>query len=172
MLGRADAAIRLIEFSDFQCPFCRRLHQTLGALRARHPEVAVVYRHFPLAIHDQALPSAIAAECAGSQGRFEAYARLLFEKQDSLREGVFDRLAREAGVSDSARFAACRATRAPMATISRDIEAGEQLQIVGTPVLIIGDTVLVGAAPDSVLESRLSAALRALHPVRSTSEAR
>lgn len=172
VLGGSDAPIRLIEFSDFQCPFCRRLHQTLGALRARHPEVAVVYRHFPLAIHTEALPAAIAAECAGVQGRFESYAQLLFEQQDSLRDGIYDRLARQAGVSDSAQFAACRASRSPMPTISRDIEAGEQLQIVGTPVLIIGDTVLVGAAPDSVLEGRLAAALRAVHRARSPSATR
>ncbi len=92
--------------------------------------------------------------------------RTLFEEQDSLRDGIFEPLAADAGIADPVRFAACRANRTPMQRVSRDIEAGEQLEIVGTPVLIIGDTMLVGAMPDSLLEARLAPTIQAARATR------
>jgi len=108
VLGPLNASVRIVEFADFECPACRALQRTLRELRKRHPgTVAVIYRHYPLAGHFLAMPAAVAAECAAVQGRFESYADLLFEKQDSLNALSWSALAASAGVSDTARFETC-----------------------------------------------------------------
>jgi protein-disulfide isomerase len=146
----------LVEFSDFQCPYCKRLHGSLAQLLARHPgKVAVVYRHYPLVNHSLAFPAALAAECAGQQGRFPQYAALAFEKQDSLSFVTSDEIAERAGVPDLARFRSCRQDAATRAVIDRDIAAGEALHLQGTPGLLIDGKLLEGALPVDTLEAIL-----------------
>ena len=84
-MGPANAPVRILEFSDFQCPYCARLQPTLQAIRAKYPDrVAVVYRHFPLADHPHAMQAALASECAAAQGRFERFHDILFAAPDSI----------------------------------------------------------------------------------------
>lgn len=84
--GPATAPVTIVEFSDFQCPYCRIAWDTLRILRARYPtQVTLVYRHYPLqGIHPRALEAASAAECAGAQGLFERFHDVLFLRQESL----------------------------------------------------------------------------------------
>lgn len=146
-IGQRDARVVPVEFSDFQCPFCRRLHQSLEQLRTSNPaDVAVVFRHYPLASHYFALPSAIAAECAGRQGRFEQYAALLFQMQDSIGRVPFPVFASRSGVRDTVKFKSCLTDSTAVDAVKRDIAAGGTLPLHGTPGLIIGDT-LIEAAP-------------------------
>jgi protein-disulfide isomerase len=156
VIGRNDAPIRLIEFSDFQCPFCRQLQTTLRQLQVRHPEtVAIIYRHYPLAGHGLAYPGAIAAECAAAQGRFGEFVDLVFDQQDSLGRQSWGELAIRAGVRDSAMFQSCRRDASIKRRIDADIAAGRELQIAGTPALIVGTRLIFGALSLDTLERLL-----------------
>ena len=151
VLGAADAPVRIIAFSDFQCPFCARVNEGLERVRANDPQrVAVVFRHFPLeAIHPHAFAAANAAECAGAQGRFEPYHDALFAAQDSIGKRGWDGYAREAGVPDLAEFGRCVAEDRFRARIAADQKAGEKLGVSGTPSFIFEGRMITGAdAPD------------------------
>lgn len=157
-LGSADAPIQIIMFSDFECPFCAHAHRALGELRQRHPtQVAVVYRHFTLSSHRHARRAALAAECAGRQGRFEAYADGLFEQQDSIGSVPWETLAERAGVTDLPRFERCLEEREGESTVQRDQRDGVRIGVTGTPTFVIGDDVYVGSVDASVWEQRLRA---------------
>src|SRR5690606_14908791 len=84
-IGPSSAPVTIVEFSDFQCPFCSRAQPTLLELQKRYPsDVRIVFRHLPLDFHNQAFDAAVAAEAAHEQGRFDTYHRLLFENQKAL----------------------------------------------------------------------------------------
>jgi protein-disulfide isomerase len=161
-LGRRDAPVRIVEFSDFQCPFCARTQPVLDAVRRRHPDrVAVLYRHFPLdAIHPFARPAAAAAECAAGQGRFEQYADLLFAQQDSLGARTWASFAREAGVPDAAAFDRCMRDASTLPSVERDAKAGEAARVEVTPTLIINGTLHPGALSEAELEKLVAEAGR------------
>jgi protein-disulfide isomerase len=156
VLGEATAPLAIIEFSDFQCPFCRRLQKTIADELARHPgQVSVRYRHYPLIGHSLAFPAAVAAECAARQGHFESLANLIFQHQDSLASIGWTALARRAGVADTVSFALCRKDPEIQRRIAADVAAGQRLGLTGTPALVIGDQLVVGALPLDTLEALL-----------------
>jgi protein-disulfide isomerase len=160
-MGSANAPVIITEFSDFQCPFCRRMYDMLKQAEAANPErVAVVYRHYPLAMHHNAMPAAIAAECAAEQGRFAAMHDLLFEQQDSLGVKSWQAFAADAGVPDSARFTHCLASEAPRSVIARDTAAGNALHVTGTPTLIINDRKVPAVRDAAQLESYIDDAVK------------
>lgn len=148
-MGSATADFMILEFADFQCPACRLFSLTaIKPLRDQYPDdVAVVYRHWPLPYHPFAFAAAQASECAGAQGRFDAMHDTLFEHQDSIGRKPFDGFAREAGVPDSARFAACMAV--PDSSVaSSDARMVKSLGGVGTPTVLINGK-LLSSVPDS-----------------------
>ncbi|HEX8243101.1 MAG TPA: thioredoxin domain-containing protein [Longimicrobium sp.] len=159
-MGRKDAPVRIVEFSDFQCPFCARTQPVVDAVRRRHPErVAVLYRHFPLdAIHPHARPAAAAAECAGAQGRFEPFAALLFAQQDSLGAKPWARFAAEAGVRDGAAFERCLRDPRTQAAVDRDARAATETGVQVTPTLVINGTAYAGALSEAELEKLVAEA--------------
>jgi protein-disulfide isomerase len=158
-IGPADAAVTIIEFSDFQCPYCRVMAGRLRELRRKHPgEVALVYRHFPLSYHPYARSAARASVCADEQGRFEAFHDAVFARQDSLSEAAWPRLAKLAGVADAKRFDECLAGAASLARVERDVAAGRQLGISGTPSLLVNDALLTGGGLEA-LEEQVARAL-------------
>jgi protein-disulfide isomerase len=154
LLGRPDAPVKIVVFSDFQCPFCSTFHQTLQRVRARHPErVAVAYRHLPLdAIHPHARVAGLAAECAGEQGRFESYADLLFAQQDAIGRKEWSRFAAEARVPDVNSFDACMVEQRWADEIERDSRITRELNITVTPTFIINGTMIPGVTPEADLE--------------------
>lgn len=157
ILGASTAPTKLIEFSDFQCPFCREFQQTMREFQSRHPnDVAVVYRQFPLPIHAFAHEAAIASECAANEKRFPAFANLLFAEQDSLGSVPWTTFASRAGVQDTTRFKECMASAATAAEVDTDVAVGSRLGITGTPAIIVGDEMLIGALPLDTLESLVS----------------
>jgi protein-disulfide isomerase len=97
--------VRLLEFADFECPFCAQFNAALKALRERYPkQVALTYIHFPLPIHRFAEPAARASECADEQGRFEAMHDRLFEQQNLFGLKAWSDFADDAGVSNREAF--------------------------------------------------------------------
>lgn len=104
-LGSRDAPVVIVEFADFQCPFCAVAARSLRELRSRVDEVAILYRHFPLdAIHPHATDAAIAAECAAAQGMFEAYHDLLFAEQRAIGSIEWTDFGERAGVPSDVRI--------------------------------------------------------------------
>lgn len=139
--GPPNAPIKVVEFSDFQCPFCKRFaDETWHVVQNRFPnDVALIYRHWPLPMHRNAYAAARAAECAGEQGRFPAFHDLLFLKQDSIGTKPYTEFAVEARVPDIPAFNACNAKTERVAAIERDIAAARELNAHGTPTIIVND---------------------------------
>lgn len=152
-MGPADAAVTIVEFSDFQCPFCRVFAARLDTLRRKYPkDVAVLYRHYPLKGHAHAADAARASDCAARQGRFAAYHDALFAAQDSIGVVPWTRFAVAAAVADTVAFARCTAERGG-GQLARDSADARRLGVRGTPTIVIGGTRLVGAVESDTLEA-------------------
>lgn len=153
IIGSPDAPLKIVEFSDFQCPSCARSQVALEAIRAEHPDlVALVYRHFPLTdIHPHALPAAIAAECAGEQSRFGAYHDALFQHQDSIGAKPWRRYAEEVGVQDLDAFEKCVQAQRPRSRIASDMASAQGLSVSGTPTFIFRERMVSGTTSIPVL---------------------
>ena len=159
IIGSAEARVSIIEFSDFECPFCRQLHEAWRVLDERHPGLFNVrLRHYPLAGHVRAVDAAVAAECAGRQGRFGEFSKLLFEGQNDLRTVSWDSVAQVAGVANRQSFAECRSLVSTKSIIDVDIADGADLNIAGTPAFLIGDTLYTGVLPVDSLENEKKSA--------------
>lgn len=149
LVGEPTAVLKLVEFADFQCPACRALNRMVKQLSKEYPgKIAVSYHYVPLPYHAMAYPAARAAECAADQGRFEAYHNILFEKFDSLETVSFNALAKEVGVPELEKFAACNARTDPIPRVDSDRAlALDTLQIKGTPTVIVNGLMYSFAPP-------------------------
>jgi len=152
-MGPRDALVTIIEWGDYQCPACRGFESVLGKIKTAYPdEVAVLYRHWPLTLHDRAYPAARAAECASRQQSFAAYHALLYDNGDWMLasdvNGEFLKLAARANVPDLEAFGACIADSSPHPAIEADIAAVKRLGGRGTPTVLVNRT-LVAGVPDS-----------------------
>lgn len=142
-IGSASAAVTIVEFSDFQCPFCAQFYHEFESLRTAYGEsLALVYRNLPLPQHQYAFVAAVAAECAARQGRFESMYHALFDDQQSFGTRSMVSYARAAGVSDTASFASCLGSDAVARVVERDRDEIQGLGAGGTPTLFVnGETV-------------------------------
>lgn len=162
LLGPADAPLRIVEFSDFQCPFCATVRPELRKLQKEHPgKVAIVYRHLPLEkIHPHALLAANASECAGAQGRFEAYHDALFARQDSIGARDWRQYAEDARVSDLPEFERCVSERRYEARVADDMEEADRIGVRGTPTFIFDGKMVSGKDAPRQLSIWVSDALK------------
>ena len=138
--GATSARVVLIEYSDFQCPFCGRFaREILPQLESTYiapGRVLLAFKHLPLAIHDHALRAAVAAECAGEQGRFWEMHDKLFADQSHQDEGSLSRDGLEVGLNLNA-FSACLA--GPMvAAVSDGTETARSFSLSATPSFLLG----------------------------------
>ncbi len=177
IIGDPDAPITIIEFSDFQCPFCARFHtQTLPSILKEYVEqgkVRLVFRDFPIqSIHPNALPAAVAAECANDQGRFKGMHDILFDRQNEWSSldttgalAMFVQYASEVQLEQES-FSLCLTDGEQVAEIQRDIDDGRRYDVTGTPGFFIGNdeigyVVLKGAQPfenfERIIDSQLEA---------------
>jgi protein-disulfide isomerase len=143
-LGRADAPVTVVEFSDYQCPFCGRFFATvLPALKSEYIDagkVRYVFRDYPLEqLHPQARKAAEAAHCAGDEGRYWAMHDALFQNQRALTPPQLGEHARALGL-DSTRFAECLTSGRYAAQIERGLADGAAAGVQGTPGFVIGRT--------------------------------
>ncbi len=145
--GPANAPIELIEFSDFECPFCLRAFPVVKQVMATYGDkIRLVYRHYPLPIHPRARPAAEAAACAADQGKFWEYHDRLFQNQDKLSDDDLKAHAAALGL-DTAKFNACFSATAHKADVDADIEAGNEAGVSGTPAFFVNGRLLSGAQP-------------------------
>jgi len=145
--GPKDAPIELVEFSDFQCPFCQRANPTVDqVLKTYGDRIHFVYRHFPLAIHPNARPAAEAAACAGAQGRFWPFHDQLFANPAKLADADLKATAVSAGL-DASRFNACVDGHQSKREVDKDLSEGSAAGVTGTPAFFINGRSLEGAQP-------------------------
>ncbi|WP_428261865.1 DsbA family protein [Haliangium sp.] len=151
-LGPADAPLTVVVFSDFECPYCARLHPTLQELRAVYGDrVRVVLRHLPLSFHPRAQLAAEAAVAAAAQGRLWAFYDRVFAEPEALSRADLERHARAAGL-DMDRFRAALDDRRYFEQVAADAAAGKALGVRGTPTMFVNGTPIPGAAPFDVLD--------------------
>jgi protein-disulfide isomerase len=137
MLDNRGSGRVIVEFSDFECPYCREAHDALDALHKQMPDVAIAYKHFPLLqIHDQAMPAAKAAWAAHRQGKFWEYHHQLFTRQDTLGDATYEAIAETLGL-DVKRFNADRQSKSATIAINADLELADSLGVQGTPLFVI-----------------------------------
>ncbi|QYX30573.1 DsbA family protein [Sphaerospermopsis torques-reginae] len=152
--GSTQLKTVLIEFSDFECPYCAEANKTLKDLLAKYPEkFTLVYKHFPLVqIHDQALPAAKAAWAAYQQGKFWQYHDALFTNQKQLGESLYLDIAKNLNL-DLAKFK--RDRNLADKAIQQDLQMAYKLGLSGTPSFIINSQNLSGPVQLSEIESIL-----------------
>ena len=138
LLGDPDAPVTLVEYGDFECPYCARAHAAIQeVLRRLGGDVRFAFRHFPLAeLHLRALPAAEAAEAAGAQGKLWPMHDLLFENQDALEPEDLVGYAEALGL-DVARFTTELATHAHLDKVREDFRSGVRSGVHGTPTFFI-----------------------------------
>lgn len=148
--GSADAPVEIIEFSDFQCPYCTRGAATLDEVKEKYGDkVTVVYRHFPLDFHDRADRAAQASECANDQDKFWPYHDQLFANQSALQEADLVRYAKMVEL-DVKQFEDCMATNKHAQTVQDDLKEGAEAGMSGTPGFFINGRFVGGAQPIQV----------------------
>jgi protein-disulfide isomerase len=165
-IGPASAPAQLIEFADFECPFCASFHKVLRTVRERYPtQVALVYVHFPLQMHRFAVPAARVAECAGEQGHFESMHDKLFEGQEDFGLKPWTDFAIAAGVPDIGRFNACIKGSDPIPRVEEGKNLGTQLDVQGTPTLVINGWKLGRPPTEQELDAMVNAVFAGKDPV-------
>lgn len=141
VLGNSDAKVGIVEFSDYQCPFCSRFYkQTLPKIKEKFIDtgkVAFMYRDYPLAFHDQAKQAAIAANCAGRQKAFWKMHNELFDKQRELGPGLYQKLAKDLKLNGK-KFSKCLQQNRQSDEVEKDIAYAQELGVTGTPTFFIG----------------------------------
>ena len=171
ILGSSAARVMIIEFTDLQCPYCARFaNTTWPRLRQEYVDTGKVRfatRDLPLPFHAFALPAAIAARCAGQQGKFWEYREALFRDQAQLATDPHAGLAQSLGL-DAAQFADCRRDPAVAHSVQADVALARASNIQSTPTFVIGRVVdgsfdgeaLSGAQPFEVFQARIDLLLQ------------
>ncbi len=173
-IGATSPLVTIVEFSDYQCPFCRHAHKTTRRLAGKHPDtVRLIHRHLPLdracnkdihrSFHDRACEFARAAECAGEQDQFWQMNDALFSTQNEKNVDADDVdvtvLAENIGL-DEARFDQCMARTPVPKAILKDMAASRALSVKGTPTFFIDGQPYAGSIPPRALESALKRAMQ------------
>lgn len=153
--GSATAPVTIIEFSDFECPFCARFYsQTLSQIEKNYIEtgkVKFVYRDFPLSFHPNAQKAAEAAECADEQGKFWELHDKIFDNQQAIAVSNLKQYAQEIGLN-TAQFNSCLDSGQMVSEVKKDFQDGQSYGVTGTPGFFINGIPVSGAQPYSVFE--------------------
>jgi protein-disulfide isomerase len=145
--GPNDAPVTIVEFADFQCPFCKASEATVKQLQTKYGDkIRLVHMDYPLPFHSHAMDAAKAARCANEQGKFWPYREALFADQSKLAPADLKATAAKLGMN-SAKFDACFDSAKYDSQIKADQAAGEKLGVDGTPAFFIDGRPLTGAQP-------------------------
>lgn len=159
-VGPADAPITIIQFAEFQCPYCGKARESVDKVMANYDgKVKFVFRDFPLDFHQNAIPAAVAANCAGQQDKYWPVHDAFMKNQSALAEGDLLRVARDAGL-DMEKWETCRKDPTIEAEIRKDAEAGAKAGVTGTPAFFINGVFLNGAQPYEKFQAIVDAELR------------
>jgi protein-disulfide isomerase len=160
--GPENAPVTIVEFTDYQCPYCHRAQSVIDQVLQRYSgKVRFVHLDFPLDGHPEAMPAARAARCAGEQGKFWEYHRSLMSQPGSLDAAGLKGRAERLGI-DAGRFGSCIASDRFDAAIEAELRQGSELGVTGTPAYFVNGRMISGARPIEsfveVIESELNGA--------------
>jgi len=161
ILGNVNAKVTLVEYSDFECPFCLRHQDTLNQIINDYPnDVRLVYRHFPLSFHPEAQKASEASECASKQGKFWEMHDAIFAENAKGTMSVerWKSLARELGLNGS-DFDECVDSGETAGRIASDLQEGTVAGIQGTPGTFVNGSLVEGAVPYATFKSIIDAQL-------------
>jgi protein-disulfide isomerase len=145
--GPANAKVTIIEFSDFQCPYCKRANDTMTQVLKAYPnDVRLAFKHLPLSFHPQAEKAAKATMAAMKQGKFWEMHDALFDKQADLKDGIYEEIAAQLKL-DVAKFKADFASAEIEKMVKDDAELGNKNGIQGTPGFFVNGVAVKGAYP-------------------------
>lgn len=159
LIGSKDASVKIVIFSDFQCPYCKMFYETVTKVAKEYGDkVALVYKEFPLDFHPQAGNSAMAAMCAGEQEKFWDMADILYKNQESWGEAegkdIFKTYARQAGL-EAAKFNECLDSDKFKDKIAKDAAQAKEYGLSGTPSGFIGDQFVGGVVQEEELKKMI-----------------
>lgn len=162
-IGPDNAPVTIVEWSDFQCEFCKVHAERLDRLRQANPaEIAILFRHYPITEqHPHAYNAALASECARDQGKFEQYRTLLFQDQERIGKTPWTDFARQAAVPDLEAFGRCISDRRHSGRVDADLKAGNEFGVPATPTILINGWKVVGASDEKDLAALVENARRA-----------
>ena len=144
---RGNGSIEVVEFSDFECPFCQKAQPMIREMLAKYEgKVKLVWKDFPLPNHQYAVSAAIAARCAQDQGRFWEYHDMLFANQQALASGDLRRHAKTVGL-DLVAFDECLSTGKHRDTLAAVLDGTESHLVEATPTFLVNGRVVQGAVP-------------------------
>ena len=147
MKGPADAWITLVEVSEFQCPFCKRVVPTIKEIEKKYGnDIRFVFKNNPLPFHNRAQPASLAGMCANEQGKFWEMHDLMFENQNALEDTNLENYAKQAGV-DMKKWQACYTAKKYADAISAEQAQASKFGARGTPAFFINGRFLSGAQP-------------------------
>jgi protein-disulfide isomerase len=165
-LSDSTGGVRVVTFTDFECPVCRMSDSILSSLSRRYPgRISRSVIHFPLAGHTNSMPAAVAFECAAVQGRASEMHERLFSSARIFAMQPWTALAREAGVPDSTKYVECLKSKESTTRPLKGLELGSRLKITGTPAFVINGK-LFDSAPLPVIESEIVHAVNSLTSTR------
>ncbi len=159
--GPESAPITIVEWSDFECPYCVKAEPTVKQLLAAYPgKIRLVYRDFPLPMHPRAPKAAEAAHCAGDQGKYWEMHEKLFANATKLELADLKGYARAVGV-DGAKFDKCIDSNEKAAVVEKHKKAGDEVGVTGTPAFFINGRSLSGAQPLEAFKAIVDQELKA-----------
>jgi len=162
VLGDSDAPVTIIEFSEYECPFCKRyFDQTYPAIKKEYIDtgkVKIIFRDFPLSFHQQAQKAAEAAECAGEQGKYYEMHDKLFESGVVGGVDTFKNYAQGMGL-DQGKFNTCLDSGAMAGEVQKDFQDGQKFGVKGTPAFFINGKLISGAQPFAAFQQAIDAEL-------------
>ena len=161
-IGSKEARVTIVEFSDFQCPYCRAIQSTLKQILKEYgSEVTLVFKHLPLDIHADAFLSARAAFCAGGQGRFWPFHDALFTAE-ILSPEALNKMASDDGLN-MPKFKACLSSEVSRAAVVKDVREATQVGINSTPSFVVNGKLIRGAIDFEEFKAIIEQELKSTH---------
>jgi protein-disulfide isomerase len=164
-LGNPNAPVTFVEFSDVECPYCARFYRD-GLVGIRklvdQGQVYFVYKHFPIQGHNEAIPGALAIECAADQGKWVEMHDLIFENQDSLGASQYKSWAVQIGINTT-EFNNCFNSEKYLSKINADYQLGQSIEVKGTPKSFANGISISGAQPFTSFESIILSEIEAVN---------
>jgi protein-disulfide isomerase len=163
--GNPDGPVKIVVFSDYECPGCSQFHSTTKELLSeRFEEIELLHIHFPLALHRFALPAARGAECAHAEGKFAEWVDIVYENQDSLGLKTWSSLAEAAGIDNVVDIQECAESGAEVGKIEAGVAYGKEIGVLGTPTVLVNGWKYNGQLTKERLYAAIDSLLRDANP--------
>ncbi|MDO8526351.1 MAG: thioredoxin domain-containing protein [Deltaproteobacteria bacterium] len=160
VIGPENAKVTIVEFSDYQCPFCGRARATITkVLETYKDKVRYVFRDFPLSFHQDAFAAHVASDCAKEQGKYWEYNKLLFESQTALKPDKLKAYAKGLGL-DTKQFDECLDSNKYASEVQKDMDDAAKVGVTGTPSFFINGIMISGAQPFEKFKEIIDAELK------------